>query len=105
MFIAYLTKEADSKSKKMCLFVPKHCDSTDHINIDNFVCYENINLPPGSIVYPGSFNPLHTGHVELALASIKAIEQTVECPPPLIFEISVANADKAPLDPLDRGLL
>jgi hypothetical protein len=44
------------------------------------------------VVLPGSFNPLHEGHVALAQA---ASEMTGL---PAIFELSVANVDKPPLD-------
>ena len=87
------------KRSKMCLFVPSYSDSDYSAETDDFVCYENVVLPPGSLIYPGSFNPLHTGHVELAVASLKLMDRTGESRrPPLIFEISAANADKAPLE-------
>ena len=40
---------------------------------------------------PGSFNPLHDGHVELAGAASRALEM------PVAFELSVSNVDKPAL--------
>lgn len=52
----------------------------------------NPMLPPGSGLLPGSFNPLHEGHLKLASAAAKRVEQA------LVFELSVTNVDKPPLD-------
>jgi nicotinamide mononucleotide (NMN) deamidase PncC len=43
-------------------------------------------------VFPGAFNPLHAGHVEMAAIA----EQLLDCH--LVFELSIANVDKPPLD-------
>ena len=40
---------------------------------------------------PGSFNPLHDGHIELADAASRALGM------PVAFELSVSNVDKPPL--------
>jgi hypothetical protein len=45
------------------------------------------------IVFPGSFNPLHVGHVELARVVSEQFAQEVH------FELSIANVDKADLTP------
>lgn len=50
-------------------------------------------LPPKSVIVPGSFNPPHFGHVELAKAALKATESNVAW-----FELSIVNADKPSLD-------
>lgn len=44
------------------------------------------------LVFPGSFNPVHEGHRQMALLSQKIIGQAVQP------EISVLNVDKLPLD-------
>jgi hypothetical protein len=46
-------------------------------------------------ILPGSFNPLHHGH--LGLAAVAAVRLGV----PVAFELSVANVDKPALDPAE----
>eukprot|EP01039_Chlorochromonas_danica_P007932 gene7932-8751_t len=53
------------------------------------------NLPRGAIVYPGSFNPLHEGHVELVEAAIEWAGQGEEVL--VVFEVAAINADKPTL--------
>jgi len=58
-------------------------------------------FPPGTIVYPGSYNPLHEGHLSLmrtarALAAAGARAEG-RPPPAAVFEIAAFNADKPPL--------
>lgn len=43
-------------------------------------------------LFPGAFNPLHAGHVEMAAIA----EQMLDCH--ILFELSIANVDKPPLD-------
>jgi nicotinic acid mononucleotide adenylyltransferase len=50
-----------------------------------------LSAPGPAVLMPGSFNPLHTGHVLLARAAEEIAQQ------PLAFEISVTNVDKPPL--------
>jgi len=47
--------------------------------------------PPPPVLLPGSFNPLHDGHVSLARIA-EEVRQN-----PVAFEISVTNVDKPPL--------
>jgi len=50
-----------------------------------------LSAPPPPLLFPGSFNPLHEGHVLLARVAEELRQQ------PLTFEISVTNVDKPPL--------
>ena len=50
-----------------------------------------LSAPSPLVLMPGSFNPLHSGHVLLARAAEEHKQQ------PLAFEISVTNVDKPPL--------
>jgi hypothetical protein len=73
------------------------------VHADLFDFFEDIALPSGSIVYAGSFRPLHQGHVQLAEAAVDAVsssgveESEHSRPPIVVFEISAVNADKPPL--------
>jgi nicotinic acid mononucleotide adenylyltransferase len=51
-----------------------------------------LSAPRLPVLLPGSFNPMHAGHVLLALVAEEITRQ------PLAFEISVTNVDKPPLD-------
>jgi hypothetical protein len=60
------------------------------------VCFEpdghvNLSACRPTLLLPGSFNPLHEGHLGLAAAAAKRTGQDTA------FELSVANVDKAPL--------
>jgi nicotinamide mononucleotide (NMN) deamidase PncC len=50
-----------------------------------------LSAPQPSVLFPGSFNPMHEGHVLLA----RVAEELRQLP--LAFEISVTNVDKPPL--------
>ena len=82
---------------------------------NQFKMFEDIHLPPGSIVYPGSFNPLHEGHIQLVRITLSELGFQINQAPnsvvdnnsnekqqsqqqcPVVFEIAVVNADKPPL--------
>ena len=51
-----------------------------------------LSAPRLPVLLPGSFNPLHAGHLLLARVAEEITQQ------PLAFEISVTNVDKPPLD-------
>jgi nicotinic acid mononucleotide adenylyltransferase len=50
-----------------------------------------LSAPAPRLLFPGSFNPLHEGHLLLARVAEELRQQ------PLAFEISVTNVDKPPL--------
>ena len=50
-----------------------------------------LSAPPPFVLFPGSFNPMHEGHVSLARVAEELRQQ------PLAFENSVTNVDKPPL--------
>jgi Cytidylyltransferase-like len=50
-----------------------------------------LSAPQPSVLFPGSFNPMHEGHELLARVAEELRQQ------PLAFEISVTNVDKPPL--------
>jgi hypothetical protein len=50
-----------------------------------------LSAPQPLLLFPGSFNPLHEGHVLLARVAEELRQQ------PVAFEISVTNVDKPPL--------
>ena len=51
-------------------------------------------LPPHSLVVPGSFNPIHAGHIALAQAAAKAMVEPCNA---IWFELSITNVDKPAL--------
>ena len=50
-----------------------------------------LSAPRPAVLFPGSFNPVHQGHVSLARVAEELRQQ------PVVFEISVTNVDKPPL--------
>jgi nicotinic acid mononucleotide adenylyltransferase len=55
-------------------------------------------VPDRSLVFPGSFNPPHAGHVALANAA-KSVYVNKDEDPMVLFEVSLINADKPALEP------
>jgi hypothetical protein len=108
-------EEVLSGSKNHVLLFPSECsantDNDNCINIDNsWLSCEDIQLPEDTIVFPGSFNPLHPGHVQLVEAALhrlrlssstssisSTVSTDVDKPRLVVFELSAVNADKAPL--------
>lgn len=60
-------------------------------------------LPDGALVFPGSFNPPHKGHIALAQAALRTENKRKRCSRSdhrsIFMELSIANADKPPIDP------
>jgi cytidylyltransferase-like protein len=50
-----------------------------------------LSAPPPPVLLPGSFNPVHAGHILLARVAEEIRQE------PLAFEISLTNVDKPPL--------
>lgn len=66
----------------------------------DFMIFENLKLPKNSLIYPGSFNPLHEGHLNLISAALKKLKISTKTNenPLVVFEISALNADKPPIE-------
>lgn len=62
-----------------------------------FKYFEDVTLPAGSVVLPGSFNPVHEGHVRLAAIGARRLHDPAAPEPLVIFELSITNADKPSL--------
>jgi nicotinic acid mononucleotide adenylyltransferase len=87
--------DADEKFQEM--FVA-NVDSVDRLlagEVDRVTAQPDgqmmLSAPRPVVLMPGSFNPLHTGHVLLARVAEEHKQQ------PLAYEISVTNVDKPPL--------
>jgi nicotinic acid mononucleotide adenylyltransferase len=60
----------------------------------SFVALPTVLLPHNALIVPGSFNPPHLGHIQLAKAAAQAMKPTASA---IFFELSITNADKPPL--------
>lgn len=58
------------------------------------ICHPPENLQ-GTAVLPGAFNPVHDGHRRLRAAAVEFLG----CP--VLFELSIRNVDKPPLDAIE----
>lgn len=96
---ASLTTSQNSTLAKLN-FLPKVTDG-DAPSISPGVVLDNMSLPKGTFIYPGSYNPLHIGHIELADKAIQRYCARHKVPDSdkrlLVFEISATNADKPPI--------
>lgn len=84
-----------SKESALALYFPR-----DNTSITEWTVADDVVVPPGSIIFSGSFNPLHDGHVGLALAAAKRQLQSqpqTQPIPLIVFEIAAVNADKPPI--------
>jgi len=61
-----------------------------HVAADGRISHE---IPTAPVLLPGSFNPLHDGHWGLATVARRRTQR------PVLFELSITNVDKPPLDP------
>lgn len=77
--------------------IPTHSDGDENSNASFcFSLLTSVALPSSSLVFPGSFNPVHQGHAQLAQAALQA---TTSFPSSDVvwFELALTNADKPPL--------
>jgi hypothetical protein len=90
------------------MFVP-YCEGDDDRDAGSaaapskLVHVEDLEFPDNCIVYSGSFNPVHEGHIKLVLAALKTRgwtpdQASVRPNPPVIFELPPFNADKAAIE-------
>ena len=72
------------------------CVSPDS-NIENSKFYEDLTLPAKTVIYPGTFNPLHEGHLEI-LRSFLSMTSHHRPRPIVLFEYCLNNVDKEDKD-------
>jgi nicotinamide mononucleotide (NMN) deamidase PncC len=57
------------------------------------VAFSSEELPPvPKVLFPGAFNPIHSAHKQMAEIAAKKLGN------PVVFELSITNVDKPPLD-------
>ncbi|KAL3695140.1 hypothetical protein R1sor_008791 [Riccia sorocarpa] len=62
------------------------------VSIISFIKSQGLVSGGRKVILPGSFNPLHEGHIKLLEVACSMCEGSIPC-----FEISAINADKPPL--------
>jgi len=64
-------------------------------------------FPKETLIYPGSFNPPHSGHFGFARKAQDFCQQYFQQTPSVVFEITFKNADKPPIakEELERRLM
>jgi len=95
-FNALLREDSQERRVRTVLVVPTKGQTT------SAVLFPNYRPQVPTLVYCGSFNPLHRGHLDLANTAQRQLKGL-----PLVFEISAANADKPGIDrhDLDERLI
>jgi nicotinic acid mononucleotide adenylyltransferase len=90
--------DADEHYAETVVAVPSPVDTIDQLLAGEFDRvtvqpdgHMMLSAPQPFVLFPGSFNPMHEGHVSLARVAEDIRQQ------PLAFEISVTNVDKPPL--------
>ena len=102
-----------SGDEEVILLLPNESVSSNDgpVNAKNFYLQPVVYpaIPHNSLIFPGSFNPLHQGHIALAGAAVKAMQDRQDkdagcsLPTAVLFELSVVNADKPPLEPKEAA--
>jgi nicotinic acid mononucleotide adenylyltransferase len=85
--IRQAVKDITSGSDEAVLLLPTESNSFQAVS------GLTAGLPPHSLIFPGSFNPCHQGHVSLVKESLKVSNTQTAW-----FELSLTNADKPPLE-------
>lgn len=119
-----LLEEVCNRQRGHAVFFPPHASSPSSsssittptsysCDIYSWVHAADVKLPKGTLVFPGSFNPVHDGHIDLVLSALqhqRASPPTYEKGAPssvaaaeassvplVVFEIAAVNADKPPI--------
>lgn len=74
-------------SHHVLFFPPVLSESSSPPSVYDWVHAADVSVPTGSLVFPGSFNPVHEGHINLVLA---ALERYNACSP-TVSSSSISN--------------